>query len=179
MRIILVLIVILLLTAGGVWSGIFNISARVPHWDITIEAIELVRDRSIVVHSSDLKLPALDDPNLPIQGASAYKETCRDCHGAPGVQAEVFAQGLYPAPADLLSGSIQKEWKDNQLYWIVENGLKMTGMPAFGSAYDQKELLGIVAFMKKLPGMTPEVYQGLTGGSGNQRAGLQEGVPSD
>jgi hypothetical protein len=172
MKVIIVLLVTLLLIAGAVWTGIFNISARVPHWDITIEAIELVRDRSIIAHSGDLKLPAMDDPTLPLLGASTYNETCRDCHGAPGVQAEVFAQGLYPAPADLLSGSIQKEWRDNQLYWIIENGLKMTGMPAFGSSYEQKELLGIVLFLRKLPGMSPEEYQGLTGASGNQRAGL-------
>ena len=169
---ITLVVVILLLIAGGVWTGIFNVSARVPHWDITVEAIEVMRDRSIVVHSADVKLPALDDPKLPMLGATVYHETCRDCHGAPGVPAEAYAQGLYPAPADLLSGPVQKEWKDNQLYWIVENGLKMTGMPAFGSTFEQKELLGTILFLKKLPGMTPDEYRGLTGDSGSQKAGL-------
>jgi hypothetical protein len=37
-------------------------------------------------------------------------------------------------PEDPEFFSIQKEWKDNQLYRIIENGLKMTGMPACGSA---------------------------------------------
>jgi mono/diheme cytochrome c family protein len=172
MKFIAALLIILLLIAGGVWTGIFNVSARVPHWNFTIKAIEIIRDRSIEVHSADLKLPAVNAPNPIVQGASVYQETCRECHGAPGVPAEVFAQGLYPAPADLLSGSVQKQWKENQLYWIVENGLKMTGMPAFASAYDQKELLGVVAFLGKLTGMTPEEYQGLTTGSQNKRAGM-------
>ena len=55
----------------------------------------------------------------------------------PGGSGRSLSQGLYPAPADLLSGSIQDEWKDAQLYWIVENGLKLTGMPAFGSNYEK------------------------------------------
>lgn len=171
-RVIVFLVIVLLLIAGAVWTAVFNVAANVPHWDITIQAINLMRDRSIVVHSADLKLPAPDNPNLPVKGASVYNESCRYCHGAPGASAEVFAQGLYPAPADLFSGSIQKQWNDNQLYWIVESGLKMTGMPAFASAYDPNELLGTVAFLRKLPGMTPEEYQGLTAGSQNQRAGI-------
>ena len=96
---------------------------------------------------------------------------CRLCHGAPGIPAEVFAQGLYPAPADLLSGSIQQEWKDNQLYWIVENGLKLTGMPVLRSLTQQGNAhRSTVAFLKRLPGMTPNNTQTLMSTSEGDRA---------
>ena len=157
--------VILIIVAAAatvyLWQGGFDISARVPHSDVTFEAIETVRDWSIKAHSRDVNTPPLGDPSLAAAGASEYHEMCRLCHGAPGVPAEPFAQGLYPAPADLLSGSVQQEWKDNQLYWIVDNGLKMTGMPSFGVTHDRDTLIKIIAFVKKLPGMTPEQYKTL------------------
>ncbi len=160
MKKILAVILVPIFFAGGaaaaIWFGLFDVSARVPHWDITLELIEAVRDRSIIVHSREVKIPA----SLPLEakGGQVYHEACRHCHGAPGFPAEAFAQGLYPAPADLLSGSIQKEWENQQLFWIVENGLKMTGMPAFGPSYSTEEILGVVAFLGKLPGMNVEQY---------------------
>ena len=146
-----------------VWLGSFNISARTPHWDITVEAIEVLRDRSIIVHSRDVKTPPLADPALVPKGAALYRETCFHCHGAPGISALPFAQGLYPAPADLISGSIQNEWKDAQLYWIVENGLKLTGMPAFGSNYEKEEIAAVIAFVRHLPKIPPGEFEQMVG----------------
>lgn len=171
MRTFLLVVVVLILLAGALWTGfLFNVSARVPHWAAVREAIEIVRDRSIVAHSGSVTIPPLDDPKYVREGGSGYEAMCRACHGAPGFAAEVFAKGLYPWPADLLSGGVQKEWKDNQLFWIVDNGLKMTGMPAFGATHDREDLLGIVAFLKRLPGMSTEEYQLLTNGSHQERA---------
>ncbi|MHC1725348.1 MAG: cytochrome c [Syntrophobacteraceae bacterium] len=168
MRFILAIVFILVLLAGAaggfIWSGAFNISALVPHWDTTTEMIALVRDRSILVHSRDVTMPTIREPGLLAKGVSEYHHQCRFCHGAPGVSAETFAQGLYPAAADLLSGLVQKEWNDNHLYWIVENGLKMTGMPAFGTTHEKEEIAAIVVFLRRLPGMSPEEYNELTGG---------------
>jgi len=155
---------IVALAFGALWSGIYNISALDPHSEITLQLITLARDRSITFHASEGKTPVLADPTLSAKGASTYREFCSDCHGGPGAGAEPFSQGLYPAPANLLSGHIQKQWKDNQLYWIVENGIKMTGMPAFGFTLEPGELSGIVAFLKRLPGMKPEEYNSLSAG---------------
>ncbi len=144
-------------------SGSINVSARVPHWDITVEAIEVLRDRSIIVHSRDVTTPPMEDPALAPKGAALYHEACLHCHGAPGISADPFSQGLYPAPANLLSGSIQNEWKDAQLYWIVENGLKLTGMPAFGSTYEKEEIAAVIAFVRRLPKISPGEYEQMAG----------------
>jgi len=168
MRIIQLVVVVLVLAAGAAWTGIYNVSARVPHWTVTREAIELVRDRSIVVQSSRVKIPPIDVAKLSVKGAATYRELCNGCHGGPGVRAEPFAQGLYPDPADLLSGLTQKEWKDHQLYWIIDNGIKMTAMPSFDAVTNEQERLEIVAFLRRLPGMTPEEYKSLTAIQGGQ-----------
>ncbi|MEM5787231.1 MAG: cytochrome c [Syntrophobacteraceae bacterium] len=166
MKFLLFVVAVLIIAAGAIWSGIYNISALDPHWEPTMQLIGLVRDRSIAAHSDDAKLPPLDDPKLLTNGAAEYRHMCRVCHGAPGASPDVLAQGLYPAPADLLSGYIQKKWNDNQLYWIIENGIKMTGMPAFSITHEREELVGLVAFLKRLPGMTPEEYRSVAGKSG-------------
>ncbi len=169
MKALVAIIVIIVLVAGAgaaaVWFGFFNVSARVPHWDITFEAIEVVRDRSIMMHSRDVRTPPLTDPSLAPKGAALYNEACVYCHGAPGISARPFARGLYPFPANLLSESMQKEWEDTQLYWIVENGLKLTGMPAFGSIYEKDEIAGVIAFVRLLPKMSPGEYERMAGSS--------------
>jgi mono/diheme cytochrome c family protein len=169
MKTLLIIIVIFVVVAAAgavfVWFGCYNISARVPHSDITGEAIEILRDRSIIVHSRDVATPSQGDP---AKGAALYHEACLHCHGAPGISAEPFSQGLYPAPADLLSGSIQSEWNGAQLYWIVENGLKLTGMPAFGSTYGKEEIAAVIVFVQRLPKISPSEYEQTTGASQNQ-----------
>ena len=158
--IIVFLAVVAAAGAAFVWLGFYDISARVPHWDITVEAIELLRDRSIIVHSRGVATPPPEDP---VKGAPLYHEACVHCHGAPGISAAPFSQGLYPAPADLLSGSIQKVWSGAQLYWIAENGLKLTGMPAFGSTYEKREIEAVIAFVQRLPQISPGEYEQMAG----------------
>jgi mono/diheme cytochrome c family protein len=165
------IIIFLAAVAGAgvvfIWFGFFDISARVPHWDITSEAIEVLRDRSIIVHSRGIETPALDDPALIPKGAGFYNETCRHCHAAPGTPASPFSQGLYPAPADLLGGSVQNEWNGRQLYWIVDNGIKLTGMPAFGATYEKQEIAAITAFVMRLPRISPGEYRQMAGAGQN------------
>jgi mono/diheme cytochrome c family protein len=165
MAIIVFLAVVAAAGAALVWSGAFNISARVPHWEITSEAIEVLRDRSIIVHSRDIAIPPPTDPALVTKGAGMYNETCIHCHGAPAIPAGNFSQGLYPAPADLLSGAVQKEWTDLELYWITENGIKFTGMPAFGSTHEKQEIAAVTAFLRRLPKISPAEYEQITGRS--------------
>lgn len=167
MKVLVTIIVFLVLAAGAgavlVWFGFFNVSARVPHWDITVEAIEVLRDRSIIVNSRDIRTPPMADTSLAPKGAALYNEACLYCHGAPGISARPFSQGFYPAPANLLSGSIQNEWQDAQLYWIVENGLKLTGMPAFGPSYEKDEIAAVIAFVRRLPKISPGDYERMAG----------------
>ena len=88
MKALLTIIVFLAVAAGAgavfVWFGFFNISARVPHWDITVEAIEVLRDRSIIVNSRDVKTPPMADPALAPKGAATYNEACIPLPRRPG-----------------------------------------------------------------------------------------------
>jgi mono/diheme cytochrome c family protein len=140
------------------WSGIYNIAATEPHWDVTTSFIQALRDRSIASRSSDIHPPELDDPQYRKAAFSHYHGMCRLCHGAPGYPPNEFARGLYPGPPDMISGGIQKVRSEADIYWVVKHGLKMTGMPAFGSTHKEEELWGLVALARAMPGMSPEHY---------------------
>jgi mono/diheme cytochrome c family protein len=153
---------IILVSIGAgvfIWSGTYNVAANVPHWEITFEILEQLRDRSVAKHSEGINAPPLTDPKLEQAGFHVFNETCRLCHGAPGLTRSDFAMGLYPSPPDLASAETQEELKAAEVFWIVKNGLKLTGMPAFGITREDKELWGIVALVRHLHEMKPEDYK--------------------
>jgi ketosteroid isomerase-like protein len=67
--------------------------------------------------------------------------------------------GMNPKPPAL--AAIPRETPAEQ-FWIIKHGLKMTAMPAWGTTHSDEEIWNMVAFLQKLPTMTPEQYQALT-----------------
>lgn len=154
-------IVIALLIVGYlifIYSGIYNISAMVHHDKLTLWMMNTVKDNSIKHNAvDDIKIPDLSDTLLVRMGFVHYREMCVNCHGAPGIKQSEFAEGLYPNPPIL--SKVVKDWTPQQLFWITKNGLKMTGMPAFGPTHTDDMIWAIVAFTKKLPTLNKERYQ--------------------
>lgn len=151
-----------LVILGGIImvSGIYNISARVPHWKMSYLLLEGFREQSVSLHSRGIKvLPNLTDPVLVHKGFPHFHDMCRLCHGAPGYARSEFAEGLYPHPPDLSSDEIKNEITDRELFWIVQNGLKMTGMPAFGDTHTEDQIWSIIAIIRELPRLDEKAYK--------------------
>ncbi len=165
MKIFVALIIILVLLIAAMvtflLSGRYNVAATVPHWRVTHWVLGKVRDQSIAAHSKGITVHSFDSPRLVDSGFKEYHEMCRLCHGAPGYSRTDIAKGLYPAPPDLASEDVLKKLNDAELYWIIENGIKMTGMPAFGPTHNENELWAIVAFVRGLPDLKPEQYNAM------------------
>ena len=165
--------VILLLCGAAIflYGGRYNVAAIVPHSKATSWILETARDQSIHFHSREIQAPQLKDPKMAKGGFKEYHEMCRQCHGAPGRQRAEFAQGLYPNPPDLTSKEM-KELSDRELYWVVKNGIKMTGMPGFGPTHDEEELWAMVAFVKRIPDIQAKEYEAMAaeveGGKGKK-----------
>lgn len=139
-----------------VYSGLYNIAAAEPHWNIVTQIIETTRDRSIKAHAAHIAAPStLGDPPRVTMGSEHYAAHCAICHGAPGVPRNDIADGLYPQPPNLANAA--KHYSPAELFWILKNGIKMSGMPAW-SDHSDDELWGTVAFLEKLPTMTAGEY---------------------
>ena len=157
------LIAVILLLCGAaifLYGGRYNVAATAPHSKITTWILETARDQSIHFHSRGIQAPSLKDQKLGKDGFKEYHEMCRQCHGAPGQRPAEFAQGLYPKPPALTSEEIE-EFNEGGLYWIVKNGIKMTGMPGFGPTHDEEELWAMVAFVKRIPDIQAKEYEAM------------------
>ncbi len=167
-------VIVILIVAGliFVYSGWYNFAATVPHWHITFEAIQTAVDRSVAHYSQSVVLPSQKDGTLMDIGFRHYHAMCRLCHGAPGYEREEFAQGMYPKPPDLATSDIEKA-PDKEVFWVVSNGLKMSGMPAFSPTHPPNEILGMVRFAKTLPQMKPQDYKRLVSAAGGE-SGVEE-----
>ncbi len=143
-----------------IYSGIYNVAASEPHSGPVFRLLETARLRSIVNHARAVVPPAdLARPERLVAGVSHYSEHCANCHGAPGVEPDDMADGMYPKPPKLTD--VSKRLSPAELFWTLKNGIKMTGMPSWGDHSDD-DLWNTVAFLEKLPGMSPDAYHGLT-----------------
>ena len=158
--ILIALAVVAVASAAVVYSGAYNMAADEPHWNVTSGIIETMRDRSIASRAKSVTLPAtLEDAKLIASGAGEYAEMCTGCHLAPGVRNTEMRKGLYPMPPNLSEHGGHRSPAEQ--FWIIKHGLKMSGMPAWGLTHDDERIWSMVAFLRKMPDMTPAQYQGI------------------
>ncbi len=160
---------IALIAAGAVFAaacgavlfvelGIYNIGADDHHNKVTSAAIEQLRDRSIDARLGPIKPQLNATPEMVRAGAQHYATLCAGCHLAPGIAKSEVRTGLYPHPPNLAQEEMQES---RRAFWIIKHGIKMSAMPAWGKTLDDAEVWDVVAFVRKMPGMSPEDYQQL------------------
>src|SRR5262245_33533530 len=149
---------VLLVVLGGLAflvSGAFNVAATNPPSALEQRVAAIALTRSIKRRAPAAKHPLAGQPEAVQAGLAHYKEMCVTCHGAPGVDPSEIGEGLNPPAPDLTLGAVQRR-SDGELFWVVQNGICMTGMPAFGPTHKEDDLWRIVAFIRHLPEITPE-----------------------
>ncbi|VAW50008.1 hypothetical protein MNBD_GAMMA04-1319 [hydrothermal vent metagenome] len=149
-----------------IWFGLFNISAKDKHWDITTELLELVRDRSIEMRAKTIQVPDLSSAEMISNGAKNFDAMCSQCHLAPGMEPTELNLGLYPQPPVFYKEKHNDHGSANT-FWVIQNGLKMTGMPAWGDFHTDRQMWEMVAFMNNINGMSKAEYQELVGEGGH------------
>jgi mono/diheme cytochrome c family protein len=142
-------------------SGMYDIGADDHHTKMVLALIQRLRERSIEVRVRSIEAPALDDSKRIAAGAERYASLCVGCHLAPGVTKSEIRAGLYPHPPSLA----QEEVQDSpRAFWTIKHGIKMSAMPAWGKSLDDSTIWDIVAFVRAMPDMPPEIYQNLSQG---------------
>src|SRR4029077_508313 len=146
----LVVVLVLLALAGVafMYSGLYDVAARTPDNGLLKNILETTRDRSVARRDAGITPPKLDDPQMIRTGLVHYHEMCVTCHGAPGVKVSEIGMGLNPDPPELAAR--RGGGDPRETFWIVKNGLKMTGMPSFGVTHSDEEIWAIVAFLQKM-----------------------------
>jgi cytochrome c553 len=153
---------LMLVVLAFAWSGVYSVAASHGHWALTDWFLTFVMQNSVKTRAIAVEVPQrLDDPDLVTLGAAHFHSGCAGCHGAPGVAPSLITSGMLPPPPDLAS-SIPK-WTPAELFWIVHNGIKYTGMPAWPAPSRGDEIWAVVAFLMQLPNLDEAGYRRIAG----------------
>jgi mono/diheme cytochrome c family protein len=119
--------------------------------------------RHVTVGDKNVKNPVADTKENVAEGQGHFGHHCQVCHGYDGQNTGVpFAENMSPPVADLASKEIQA-YTDGQLKWIIKNGIKPSGMPAWPDDPTDDEQWKIVLFIRHLPAKgslgAPDVYK--------------------
>lgn len=147
-------VLLLILAAIVIYSGWYNVAATDPHLEVTRWALHETMHNSVKRQAAGIVTPTLTE-EMAAQGMEHFQGNCVSCHGAPGVERGEAGQGLMPLPPNLAQVG---HWTAAQLFWITKNGIKMTGMPAWGPTHSDEEIWAIVAFLERLSSLSPEQY---------------------
>ena len=139
------------------YSGIFNIAATAQHDPLTSWFLTMTRNRSIEVRAQGIDIPDLENEQLQLAGINDFDSMCADCHTAPGRPKSSLARGLNPPAPDLAESALAKP--PEVLFWVTKNGIRMTGMPAWGLSHGDDDIWPVIAFLQVLPDLDGAAYQ--------------------
>ena len=96
--------------------------------------------------------PGPQDTKASIErGGSHYGLDCSVCHADDGRSQRPLGQWMYPRASDLTSKEVQS-YSDQELFWIIQNGIRYTGMPAVGDVETPDRVWDLVNYVRTLPG---------------------------
>jgi len=155
-------IVVAVAAAVFFFGGFYSVAGTEKEPGIVASALIHIRQASIDRHAVDMPSISLDDPAVVQAGARAFSARgCVNCHGGPGANWAKFSEGLHPSPPDLKE--VVNGLEPRHLFWVIKNGINMTGMPSFGpTGVPDGEIWTIVAFLKKLPSVSDQDFKAWT-----------------
>jgi mono/diheme cytochrome c family protein len=162
---IVLLIMIGVFAVGAIYATVLvrrGFSAREnPSW---LEAFAAQIAKSLAIPATyRLKNPYAPTAENIREGREHFADHCATCHGNDGSGDTLFGKGLYPKPPDMRTAETQNK-SDGELYYTIENGVRLSGMPAFGPALTSGKDQGtgdaeswkLVLFIRELPQIPSE-----------------------
>ncbi|MES2949574.1 MAG: c-type cytochrome [Pseudomonadota bacterium] len=150
--------------AGFIWAGFYNVGATRQHLQPVFSLLEVAKRRSVQLHARNIETPPLEDEAMIRRGVTCFHVKCVQCHGAPGVGRHDIGQSMQPLPGPLIDAT--QKFHPRELYWIIRHGIRLTGMPAWEFRLKDGEIWNVVAFLQRLPKLTPQAYAQMAPGQG-------------
>jgi mono/diheme cytochrome c family protein len=152
-----------LIIAAGVGSLLWYVKAHefranTPPSSAEAYVAGMLRRMAIPSHARELANPVPESPVALKEAMEHFADHCATCHGNDGSGRTHIGAGMYPPPPDMAQAGTQ-QLTDGELYYIIENGVRFTGMPAFGEkAGDEQDEASwkLVRFIRHLPMLTDD-----------------------
>jgi cytochrome c len=138
-------------------SGIYDVGAARPHTKLTEWMTHETMIHSVRRHSANVQAPASFTRAQILAGFCQYETHCVACHGASAIARQRWVDGQEPAPPYLLD--VSQRFDRAGLFWIVDHGIKMTGMPAWRGTMSEQQIWDTVAFLEAMPKMNSQDYR--------------------
>jgi mono/diheme cytochrome c family protein len=150
-----------IITAGIAGAAAFgwmtirrSFSARDNPSVVETYVAKTARRLSVPASERDAKNPFTSTHEAVSEAEAHFADHCAICHGNDGSGKTQIGQNLYPKAPDMRSSQTQ-DLTDGEIYYTIHNGIRLTGMPAWGTEEKDEESWKLVLFIRHLPGLTP------------------------
>jgi len=139
-------------------------SARTPPSQLETVAARAMRDMAIPSAAKQARNPFPSTAEVVAAGRAHWADHCATCHANDGSGNTEIGQNLYPKAPDMRQAATQN-LSDGELYSIIRNGVRLTGMPAWGNPNLPLDIDSwhLVTFIRHLPQITPEEIEEMKG----------------
>jgi mono/diheme cytochrome c family protein len=144
--------------AIGLWYFVTSgVSAREQPGRVEAVMARRVRNMAIARRAKSLMNPVEYSGEVIAEARAHFADHCATCHANDGSGDTEMGRGMWPKVPDMRLPQTQN-LSDGELFWIIENGIRFTGMPAWGEGTKESETASwhLVHFIRRLPKLTPE-----------------------
>ena len=155
---VLLLGLALMVGAVGLWYVVNRgVSAREQPGRVEEFVARRVRNMAIGRRAKSLTNPVEQSVEVLAEGRAHFADHCALCHANDGSGNTETGRGMWPKAPDMRLAQTQN-LSDGELFWIIENGIRFTGMPAWGTGTKEGASASwhLVHFIRRLPKLTPE-----------------------
>jgi mono/diheme cytochrome c family protein len=134
------------------WTGLRRVSLRALDEPGRAETYVATKTKRVLVGRAAHHIPHSPqrDPSQSVMiGQMQFRARCAACHGLDGRTPSEIGSAMYPRASDLGSADVQA-WSDAELFWIIQNGIRMTGMPGFGKNLSDGEIWPLVDYIRSV-----------------------------
>jgi mono/diheme cytochrome c family protein len=150
------LLLLLVVAASFGWGVIRRgFSARDNPSAMEAYVARTARKLSIPASERDAKNPFVPTPEVLSEARAHFADHCAICHGNDGSGKTEIGPNLYPKAPDMRHSETQN-LTDGQMYSIIHNGIRLTGMPAWGGPGKDDDSWKLVLFIRHLPQMNSQ-----------------------
>ena len=151
-RWLLVALISLALAAVVVVTGFALIKVDALQEPGHLETVLMTQAKHLLIHwsSRDVIPPATINLQAGIEeGDKLYATDCTMCHGSDGHTPTDSGRWMYPRASDLTSPTV-RQYSDPELFWIIKNGIRLSGMPAFAKVESDENIWNLVRYVRTL-----------------------------
>ncbi len=152
---LLVFVVVVLIAAAIANLLVRGVSARDQPTRMEVVLARTLRHFAVPMKVRSTKNPVPMSAAALQEGREHFADHCAQCHGNDGRGQTEMGRNLYPRAPDMTLPETQK-LPDGELFAIIRNGVRLTGMPGWGGEHSEQDDWKLVLFIRHLPRMTKE-----------------------